>query len=44
MKHRLSISIDEELYHEIRDFMRENSDFRNRSKVIEHALRQLIRR
>ena len=44
MKHRISISIDEELFLEMRDFMRNKSIFRNRSHVIEHALKELIGR
>ena len=44
MKHRLSISIDEDLVPEIRALMRSEHYFKNKSQVVEYAIKDLVRR
>ncbi|MFH1511547.1 MAG: ribbon-helix-helix domain-containing protein [Candidatus Woesearchaeota archaeon] len=41
MKHKLSISIDEKTFHEI-DAALKSGLFRNKSHVVEYAVRKLI--
>jgi len=43
MKHRISISIDEELILKIRELMRKENIFRNKSHVVEYAIQELIK-
>lgn len=42
MKHKMSISLDKEVAMQILDLLREDM-FRNKSHVVEYALKQLIK-
>ena len=44
MKNRLSVSIDEDLILKIRELIRQQPIFRNKSHVVEYALYELIKR
>ena len=42
MKHRISISIDEELIPQMWELMRRQRIFRNKSHLVEEAIRRLL--
>ena len=42
MKHRISITLDEETALKIKEFMRHNSEFRNQSHFVEVAIKKMI--
>lgn len=42
MKHKMSVSVDEELLLSILEKMRENRMFRSKSHVVEEALREYL--
>ena len=42
MKHKLSVTVEENLIPKIRDKMRENRLFRSKSHVVEEALRSYL--
>ena len=44
MKHRISISIDEELIPQMRELMRKQRIFRNKSHLVEFAIQELLRK
>lgn len=44
MKHRISVSIDENIIPQMREIIRKEQFLRNKSQLVEYALKDLIRR
>ena len=42
MKHRISISLDEETLLKLKEKLRNSSDFRNQSHLVEEAIRRIV--